>query len=148
MTHLEKIRTWLRTFPDFDILSAFQVDYTDQIPSSGGIFPAGQMELRRRSFILGDVEVENQLNFGIYYVFEKSPGDDIGASVNAGWLMNFQQWVQEQSVRGFAPTFGNVNTRGEIIKAENGTLYASDEEGTATYMVQLSVRYKILYEEV
>ncbi len=148
MTHLEKIRAWLRTFPDFDILSAFQVDYTDQIPANGGIFPAGMQEIRRRTFILGDVEVTNRLNFGIYCVFEKSPGDDVGAAFNADWVMDFQQWVQAQSVRGLAPTFGNTALRSETIKAENGMLYASDAEGTATYMVQLSIQYKILYEEV
>jgi hypothetical protein len=148
MTHLEKIRAWLRTFPDFDILSAFQVDYTDQIPANGGIFPAGMQEIRRRAFILGDVEVTNRLNFGIYCVFEKAPGDDAGASFNADWVMDFQQWVQEQSVRGAAPVFGNIDTRSETIKAENGMLYASDAEGTATYMVQLSIQYKNLYEEV
>lgn len=146
MTELEKMKEWIRTFPGFDILSAFQVDYTDRIPANGGIFPAGLVEIRRREFLLGDVEVTNQQNFGIYYVFEKSPGDDIGAAVNADWLLDFQRWVQEQSVRGLAPKFGNTDTRNESVKAENGMLYESDEEGTATYMVQLSVQYKILYE--
>lgn len=148
MTHLEKIKAWLRTFPAFDILSAFQVDYTDRIPANGGIFPAGLQEVRRRTFILGDVEVTNRMNFGIYCVFEKAPGDDVGAAFNADWVMDFQQWVQEQSVRGSAPVFGNTDIRSETIKAENGMLYASDAEGTATYMVQLSIQYKILYEEV
>lgn len=41
MTALEKIREWLASYPGFDILSAFQVDYTDQIPANGGIFPSG-----------------------------------------------------------------------------------------------------------
>ena len=99
MTDLEKIREWIRGFPGFDILSEFQVDYTDRVPANGGIFPSGLQEVGRKEYIYGDVLVTNQLNFGIYYVFEKAPGDDIGAAVNADWLMDFQKWVQEQSIR-------------------------------------------------
>ena len=140
MTALEKIREWIAGYPDFDILSAFRVDYTDQIPSNGGIFPSGLVEVSRTEDILGNVEVENQYNFGLYYVFPKSPGDDAGAAVNADWVMGFQEWVQEQSVRGKAPVFGDDPQR-EQAKAQNGVLYAADEEGTATYMVQLSFSF-------
>ena len=146
MTDLEKVRAWIRTYPDFDVLSEFQVDYTDQIPANGGIFPSGLQEISRVKYIYGDVLVTNQLNFGLYYVFEKAPDDDAGAAVNADWLMDFQRWVQDQSVRGLAPSFGNYDIANERIKAENGVLYAADEEGTATYMVQLSIQYKNFYE--
>ena len=140
MTALEKIREWIARYPDFDILSAFRVDYTDQIPSNGGIFPSGLVEVSRTEDILGNVEVENQYNFGLYYVFLKSPGDDVGAAVNADWVMGFQEWVQEQSIRGKAPVFGDDPQR-EQAKAQNGVLYAADEEGTATYMVHLSFSF-------
>lgn len=146
MTDLERIRDWIRTFPDFDILSVFQVDYTDQVPANGGIYPSGLMEISRQEFIYGDVLVTNQLNFGLYYVFEKSPGDDVGAQINADWVMSFQTWVQDQSIMHIAPVFGNYDTAHERIKAENGVLYSADEEGTATYMVQLSIQFKKLYE--
>ena len=145
MTALETIRAWIAEYPDFDILSAFQVDYTDQIPANGGIFPSGLVEVRRTEDILGNATVENQYNFGLYYVFVKAPGDDTGATVNADWIMGFQEWVQEQSVTGKAPVFGD-EPRTEQIKAQNGVLYEADEEGTATYMVQLSVLFKKKYE--
>lgn len=145
MTALEKIRDWIAAYPDFDILSAFRVDYTDQIPANGGIFPSGLVEVSRTQDILGNVEVENQYNFGLYYVFVKAPGDDVGATVNADWIMGFQEWVQEQSVTGRAPTFGD-DPKFEQIKAQNGVLYEADEEGTATYMVQLSVLFKKRFE--
>ena len=57
MTALEKIREWLRSYPGFDILSAFQVDYTSEVPGCGGLFPAGLVELSRRRDILGNVTV-------------------------------------------------------------------------------------------
>ena len=145
MTPLEKIRDWLKTCPGYNSLEHFRVDYTDQIPANGAIFPSGIVEVERRSDILGNVTVTNQYNFGLYYVFLKPPGDDAGATINADWIMDFQEWVQEQSITGAAPVFGDV-PRDERIKAQNGVLYAADEEGLATYMVQLSVQFKKKFE--
>ena len=140
MTPLEKIRAWLETFEEFDILNHFRVDFTDQVPANGGIFPSGLVEVDRRQDIFGSVTVTNQYNFGIYYVFEKAPGDDTGAAINADWIMGFQEWVQAQSITGAAPVFGDDPSQ-EKIMAQNGTLYKANEEGTATYMVQLSVQF-------
>lgn len=147
MSDLTKVKEWLKTFPEYDILSQFKVDYTDQIPSNGGIFPAGMVEISRTENILGDVTVQNQYNFGLYYVFAKSPGDDVGAQMNADWVMAFQRWVQEQSVKGLAPHFGNTDAK-ESAKAENGVLYAAENEGVATYMVQLSFTFTNKYEVI
>ncbi len=144
MSALEKIKSWISTYPGYDVLGSFQVDYTDQVPSNGGIFPSGLVEISRSEDIIGNVTVQNQYNFGLYYVFLKDPGDDAGAQINADWIMDFQMWVQEQSVRGLAPTFGD-EPRTERIQAQNGVLYDADEEGTATYMVQLSVKFTKYY---
>lgn len=145
MTALEKVRAWIATFPDYDILGAFHVDYADQaVPNNGGIFPSGLVEVERRRDIVGNTTVTNQYNFGIYSVFAKPPGDDIGAAINADWIMDFQMWVQEQSVAGQAPVFGDI-PNAEKITAQNGVLYDADSEGTATYMVQLSVQFKKKY---
>ena len=59
--------------------------------------------------------------------------------------MDFQQWVQGQSVLREAPTFGD-DPESEIITAQNGVLYDADEGGTAMYMVQLSVQFMKKYE--
>lgn len=144
MSALEKLKNWIATYPGYDILGSFQVDYTDQVPSNGGIFPSGLVEISRTEDIIGNVTVQNQYNFGLYYVFPKDPGDDAGAQINAAWIMDFQLWVQEQSVRRLAPTFGD-DPRAERIQAQNGVLYDADEEGTATYMVQLSVKFTKYY---
>lgn len=140
MTALEKIKTWLATYSGFDILERFQVDYTDQIPANGGVFPSGLEEVTRRTDIIGHSTVENQYNFGLYYVFAKAPGDDAGATINADWIMDFQEWAQEQSCTGAAPVFGDVPAEERII-AQNGVLYDATDDGLATYMVQLSVRF-------
>ena len=140
MTALEKIRAWIATYPGYDILSGFHVDYTDQIPGNGGVFPSGLVEIERRKDIMGNTTVSDQYNFGIYCVFEKAAGDDTGSATNADWVMDFQEWVQEQSVTGLAPTFGD-EPRSEKITAQNGALYETSE-GVGTYMIQLSVLFK------
>lgn len=145
MNALEKVNDWLGKYPGYDVLEKFQVDFTDRVAGNGGVFPAGLVEVERKKDVCGSVTVTNQYNFGLYYVFEKSPGDDVGAAVNADWIMDFQLWVQEQSVLGLAPVFGDVPGEERII-AQNGVLYDADEDGTATYMVQLSVRFIKKYE--
>lgn len=146
MTALEKIRDFVKSYPGSDIFHDFHVDYTDQIPFNGGVFPSGLVEVSRKRDIVGNVTVTNQYNFGLYYVFEKSPGDDAGAMENADWLMDFQEWVQERSALCAAPTFGD-DPESEKITAQNGVLYDADEEGTAMYMVQLSVQFIKNYKE-
>ena len=147
MSDIERIRKWVETFSDHKKLDGFQVDYTDAIPNNGGIFPSGLVEISRTEDILGNVTVRNQYNFGLYYVFPKAPGDNEGAAINADWVMDFQKWVQEQSIRRLAPTFGD-EPETERIQAQNGVLYDAEEEGTATYMVQLSVNFTKIYEVI
>lgn len=143
MTPLETIKNWISSFPKYDILNHFQVDYTDQVPANGGIFPSGLVEVSRTQDATGNVLVHNQYNFGLFYVFEKAPGDDTGATINADWIMDFQEWVQEQSILGSAPQFGD---RTIAIKAQNGGMFEAENEGTATYMVQLSVIFEKEFE--
>lgn len=143
-TALTKVRNWLATYPSYSILSNFKVDYTDQIPSNGGLFPSGLSEISRTTDILGGVQVVNQYNFGLYYVFSKAPGLDTDAIYNQEWLSDFQSWVQEQSAKGFAPAFGD-EPKTEVITAQNGVLYDATDEGLATYMVQLSIQFKKNY---
>lgn len=138
MSALTKIREWLATFPGNDHLASLQVDYVPAEPGNGSIAPSGLVEISRNKDILGNITVENQYNFGLYYVFAKSTDDDEGSTQNADWLMELQEWVQEQSITGAAPKFGD-EPAAERIQAQNGSIYGADEEGTAIYMVQLSV---------
>ena len=62
MTPIETIKNWIATYPGHNILSEFSVDYTDQIPANGGIFPAGLTEVSRTQDVTGDTLVQNQYN--------------------------------------------------------------------------------------
>lgn len=145
MTVLEKLRTWLQTFPGSDRLADMQVDYYESDPLNGSIAPAGLLEISRSEDILGNITVENQYNFALYYTFHKATDDDAGSTENAEWLISLQDWVQEQSLKRLAPVFGD-EPKTEQIKAQNGSIYNVTEEGVAEYMVQLSVNFKKIYE--
>lgn len=147
MSDLERLRVWLGTYPGAaEHLSNMRVDYTDALPGEFGVFPSGLVEISRRRDIVGDTLVRNQYNFAIYVVFPKAPGDDAGALINADWVMDFQKWVQEQSITGNAPTFGNYSVRTETMSAQNGALFEASGEGLAMYMVQLSAVFSNYYE--
>ena len=139
-SRLELMRQFIAGYPYFNVLGSLSIDYTDQVPDMGGIFPQGLVEVSRTTDLLGNVTTTNQLNFALYTVFEKAPGEDEGATLNAEWQMGFQEWVQERSVMGFAPTFGDVPAQ-EVITAQDGQIYSADAEGVAIYAIQISVTY-------
>ena len=147
MNDLEKVRNWLATYNGKIPVQELRVDYFTPNPDNGSIDPSGLVEISRSEDILGNVTVENQYNFALYFVLLKSSGDDDSAADNASMLMDFQDWVQEQSIRRLVPVFGD-EPRKETVKAQNGALYAADEEGTAIYTVQLSVNFIKHYEVI
>lgn len=147
-TDLERLRTWLASYPGYNILDNMLVDYINEIPGAASLMPAGLTEISRTEDILGNVTVRNQYNFGLYLALEKSPGDDIASAYNAGWVLDFQRWVQAQSVTRAAPTFGNIDQRRETVKAQNGALLDTGKEGVAVYVVQLSAEFSTFYEVI
>lgn len=142
---LETMRGFVASYPGADMLSGLAIDYADRVPDCASLFPSGLVEIRRRTDLLGNVTTENQYNFALYTVLGKSPGDDAAATQNAEWQMGFQEWVQEQSARGLAPTFGD-EPRAERIVAQNGEIYSADDEGTAVYAIQIAVNFTRHYE--
>lgn len=146
MSALTKIRNWLKTFPGNDALRSMTVDYLPADPGTGSVAPSGVVEVSRREDILGNITVNNQYNFVLYYNFAKAPGDDEGSTDNSDWIMALQEWVQAQSIAGSAPVFGD-DPKEERIQAQNGSVLGATEEGTAVYMVQLSVNFIKTYKE-
>lgn len=143
-TPLGVMREFIESFPRAETLNQLTIDYADRVPGCAGLFPGGLVEVRRATDITGGVIAENQYNFALYMVLTKSPDEDEGATLNAELQMEFQEWVQEQSARGLAPTFGD-EPRTERMTAQNGTIYAADEEGTAVYVVQITASFKRFY---
>lgn len=144
ISDLEKVREWLKGFDGLP--SEFAIDYTNEVPGNAGLFPNGLVEISRKENIVGDIVVTNQYNFAIYMVFPKMQQEDIQATINAEWVMNLQKWVQEQSVKGLAPTFGNVAQEQEQMKAQNGMFYGSKDDGAGLYMITLTAQFKQEYK--
>ena len=145
MTDLERIMSWIKTYEGFDQFTNIYVDYTSQMPSNGGLFPSGSNEIERKTDILGNVTITKQLNFALYSVMDKAAGDDTGAIINQELVADFENWVEEQSIKGLAPIFGD-RPHEERITAQNGGLYDVTDEGLATYMIQITVTFKKVYE--
>ena len=143
---LERMRAFVASFPYADVLGELAIDYADRVPNCGGLFPSGLVEVRRRTDLLGNVTCEDQYNFALYTVLTKAPGEDAGATWNAEWVMSFQEWVQERSALGLAPTFGD-EPRTERMTANNGQIYESDAEGWAVYAIQISATFTKRYEK-
>ena len=145
MTVLEKVRTWLQTYPQIGRLLGLKVDYYSEKPDNSSIAPSGLVEVSRKMDILGNITVENQYNFALYFVLLKPLEDDAIATENADWLMDFQEWVQEQSIRRKIPVFGDDPEK-ETVKAQNGINEFAGLDGTGGYTVQLSINFFKKYE--
>ena len=144
-TALETMREFVASYPGMDVLAGLAIDYADRVPDCASLFPSGLVEVRRTKDVLGNVTTDNQYNFVLYTVLGKAPGDDEIATLNAEWVQAFQEWVQERSALGLAPTFGDEPRR-ERITAQNGAIYSADPEGTAVYAIQISVSFTRHYE--
>lgn len=144
MTKLEKMKKIVSDYPGADILKDFRIDYTDQIPATAGLFPAGLIELRRRQDILGNIEIENRLNFALYLILPKSGDDDVLNTINAEWIINFQEYIQDLNFTKNFPPFGDYHNS-ETISATDGRLYDSTDEGLGLYAIQISVQYQKRY---
>lgn len=143
-TPLEKMRGFVAAYPGFDELAAIQVDYTGKIPDSAGLYPSGLQLVSREADVLGNVTCQNQYSYELFCLLEKSPDEDDGATFNAETMLAFQLWVQEQDARRNIPQFGD-DPKHERITAQNGEIYAADDEGTALYVVQLTASFVNYY---
>lgn len=115
------------------------VDYTDARPGNMGLFSGGMEELERKTDILGNVTIRNRCSFTLRRVCAGQQSNE----ADAQWLLEFQNWIQRQSIQGLAPVFGE-NTR---WRAEKGRLRDASQTGTGVYTVNLTVEYTKNMEE-
>lgn len=128
MKDLEKMQTWLQTYPGWE--DTLQVDFLEAVPGNAGLFPQG-LEIRaRQADVLGNQQVSCRYRFTLY---RQKPGQEDSAAA-AQWLLDFQAWVQQQSVAGLAPRFGDLPEQ-ELMQAQKGTLHQSGQ--TKVYTVTL-----------
>ena len=115
MTDLEKLFWWLREYPHWG--GYLQVDRLEDESDGIGIFPKGLEELSRQEDVHGNLRIACRYRFELLRRVHYSP-DSIE---NAQWLLDFQNWVQQQCREGLAPRFGDVPAA-ERMRAEKGFL--------------------------
>lgn len=146
MSALEKIREWLKTYPKISQTMDLKVDYYSAQPDNSSIAPSGLVEINRKEDVLGNVTVQNQYNFSLFFVMAKPVDDDKTAAENADWLIDLQEWIQEQSILRKVPTFGD-DPKTETVKAQNGSNeYVTQDGTTGVYTVLLSINFTKIYE--
>ena len=137
MTDLERVRQWIMTYPQWE--DTLTVDFVETGTGKAGLFPLGLEERERREDVLGNVQVACRYHFALY---RRTQGQQ-DCTANAQWLLAFQNWVQQQSVAGLAPHFGDMPAR-ERIQAQKGTL--KERAQTGTYTVTLIADFIKVYE--
>ena len=139
MTILMRVRQWLQTYPGWE--DSLTVDMLPAGPGHMGLFPAGIEELSRTEDILGNRQVEYRLGF----LLRRQVGVGEDNASHAAWLLDFQQWVRQQSLAGLTPQLGDVPAREEMW-AEKGSLQKVSPTGIGTYTVTLLANFTKLYE--
>lgn len=138
MTALEKLVQWLKTFPLWE--DDLHIDDLGAAPSNAGLYPGGLEELSRREDVLGNVTVVCRLHFLLYRRTARQ--QDHGE--NSRWLLQLQDWVQQQSAAGLAPVFGD-DPQKEHIRAEKGKLQQASQTGTGKYAVSITAEFEKHY---
>ncbi len=131
MTNIDKMRQWLMTFPQWE--GTLTVDALGPEPGCG-LFPGGIEELWRKQNLLGQVRVRCREHFTLRCLMTQ-PTDEA-----ASWLLNLQQWVQQQSAQGLAPTFGD-DPATEQLTAQKGHLEKSAHPTLNAYCLPLTAEY-------
>ena len=139
MTILERIQQWLQTYPGWG--DSLTVDMLPAEPGRIGLFPGGLEELSRTEDILGNRQVECRLGFTL----RRQVGVEEDNASHAAWLLDFQDWVRQQSQAGLAPRLGDVPAQ-EKMWAEKGSLQKISPTGIGTYTVTLIANFTKLYE--
>ncbi|MBQ7957214.1 MAG: hypothetical protein IJ279_04170 [Clostridia bacterium] len=143
-TSIEKMRDFILTCPFLeDFTKGILIDWHSQ--NKFGLMPAGQTTIRRVEDIMGGVIAYKQYNFSLYA--NNFTIDDVIRIETIGFLDRFTEWIEEQSVLGLAPQFGD-NPSEEEITAQNGMLFQLYDDGqTGRYQLQIAVTFEKHYNK-
>jgi len=139
MNSVEKMRAFIQQYPNLSsFTNGIKIDWNDS--KSFGLMPMGQSTISRDEDILGNITLKKQYNFALYA--NRFTVEDVIRIETIGFLDDFSEWIEEQSIRGNAPCFGD-NPKAEEISAQNGMLYQLYEDGkTGRYQIQIKVLYE------
>lgn len=141
-TQIEKMRDFILTCPFIkDFTNGILIDWHTQ--DKFGLMPVGQSTISREEDIMGNIVAHKQYNFSLYA--QNFTVEDVIRIETIGFLDRFSEWIEEESVKGNAPVFGD-NPDIEEITAQNGMLYQLYENGeSGRYQLQISVTFDKYY---
>lgn len=134
MELLEKLKAWLQTYPGW--AGTMAVDHTYAVPGQFGLYPRGVEVQSVKKDVLGNVYTRCRSRFDLYRV-TTGQADNTQA---AGWLLDFQAWVRDQTAKGLTPAFGDV-PEDERLTAQQGKLLRTGPAGMGMYAVTLTAAY-------
>jgi len=140
MTDLEKLKTWLATYPGWEADKPFFVDDANPKPGCVGLFPQGLEQVSLRRDITGGQKAACRYRFYLY----RASALEENQEENARWLLDFQNWVEAQSAGGLAPRFGDVPQE-ERLRAEGGSLQKTGKLGSGLYALTLTAEFTRIY---
>ena len=138
MQELEKMQNWLKTYPGWDPSWEIHLDCTDGNSRNPGLFSRGLEVKNRKTDLIGNVTVYCLYRFQLLLT---EPDREQAAKK----ILDFQNWVGEQSAMGLTPAFGD-DPAGETMTAEKGRLAQMRRPGTSFYQVGLTARFTKHYE--
>ena len=125
---LEKLQMWLSTYPRWE-----------GNPANICVLPKEIKEISHRADVLGNTLVGYRCYVNLFWEIAGQGEDE----KNATCLLDFQNWVREQSVMGLAPKFGDVPAS-ERIWTEKGGLTVGAR--IVTYTVTLVAEFMKVYK--
>ena len=125
---LEKLQRWLSSYPRWEAC-----------PARICVLPKEVKETSRREDMLGNTLVGFRCYVNLLWEME-TQGE---AGANTTNLLDFQNWVREQSALGLVPQFGDIPAN-EQIQTEKGGLTAGAQ--IVTYTVTLVADFMKVYE--
>ena len=140
MTDLEKLKTWLATYPGWEDDKPFFVDDSTPKPGCVGLFPQGLEQVSLRRDITGGQKAACRYRFLLY----RAAALEENQEENARWLLDFQNWVEAQSCGGLAPHFGDVPQE-ERLRGEGGSLQKTGKLGSGLYALTLTAEFTRIY---
>lgn len=133
MSVVESVVEYLRTCPYMDHTQQVNIDRYD--PECGySVSPTGQTVAV--SYMDGSRVIESDF---VLYLTDQA-NDDGERIENSVFLEHVFSWLEEQSRRRNLPALG-AGKKARKLTAANGMLFATQEDGTAVYQLQLKLTY-------
>ena len=130
---IEGVAAFLAGCPHLDNAQQINIDRYD--PACGySVSPTGQAVAKQ--YLDGSAVIESSFEF----YFTDFANDDGERLENSIFLEQTANWIRQQAQRRNPPNLGE-GRQARRLEASNGMLFATQDDGTAVYQLQLKLTY-------